>query len=117
MTGIRVLSILLGIAIIFTLFRIPQEKQGFEFDSFQSYNEEISPIKPLRQWLQDLSNLHPEPEKFLSLSYYFNNGIIGGNWGTFEGFRLFLNISIAPIQMIWTLLKTLFGFVSFLFVR
>ena len=117
MTGVRVLSVLLGVAIIFTLFRIPEEKSGFEFVDFQSYNEEVSPIKPLRYWLQDLANLHPEPERFLSISYYFNNGVIKGDWGTFDGFRMILNVGVASLQMVWSLLKTLFGFVSFLFVR
>ena len=136
MTGVRILSILFGVAIIFTLFRIDEHKQPYPFDSlmsyqdyenfdlgsiedsnFNNYNSIVSPIKPLRLWLTDLANLHPEPERFLSISYYFNNGIIKGDWGTFDGFRMILNVGVAPLQMIWSLLKTLFGFVSFLFVR
>lgn len=136
MTGTRVVSILLGVAIIFTVLRIPETKQGFEFNSlvtyetydnfqiahiedtgFINYNNSTSVIKPLRQWLQDISDLHPDPENFLTLSYYFENGVIQGDWGVFDGFRLFLNLFMAPLQMIWNLAKVLFGLISFLFVR
>lgn len=117
MTGTRVISILLGVAIIFTLFRIPQDKQGFEFDSFQSYNEQTAPLKPLREWLTELSYLHPNPEQFLSIFYYFENGVFKGDWGIFDGLREFLNVGIAPLQMTWSLLKTLLGFYRFIFVR